>query len=66
MSSNILTREEKTLLTEAHVTVDGHKARIAGTHLEFAVVHNLETGASHEWSWTTVARIVANGGAFKS
>jgi hypothetical protein len=47
-------------------TLDGHPAYVFGYGLEFARVYDTETGASYEWAWETVERVLLKGGAFKS
>ncbi len=58
--------EERRRLCEAKVTLDGQPAVIAGVRCKFATVAQVPEGLSYEWSWDTVARIVARGGQFKS
>lgn len=53
-------------LTQMVVTLNGEKARIGGAKLPFAVVTQIKSGLSAEWSWEAVERIVSNGGDFKS
>lgn len=50
----------------ASVTLNGKRATISGAQNDYATVAAFpwEGGASGEWAWETVARIVANGGAF--
>jgi hypothetical protein len=57
---------ERQALCSERVTLDGKPAVIGGYRSAFASVTQLRTGTSFEWAWPTVARIVANGGAFKS
>lgn len=47
-------------------TLNGHRASVGGYRLPFARVADLETGLDCEFSWETVARVMARGGAFKS
>lgn len=61
-----LTEKQRYELADTPVTLNGEPAQIAGVKLPFARVRNLETGVSREWAWETVARIVANGGDFRS
>lgn len=61
-----MTRDERLTLCGAVVTLNGQRAKISGALRDFAVVTDHKTGLSAEWAWPTVARIVANGGAFKS
>ena len=61
-----LTEKQRYELADTPVTLNGEPAQIAGVKLPFAHVRNLETGLSREWAWETVARIVANGGDFRS
>jgi hypothetical protein len=53
-------------LCGARVTLNGEPAMISGASRDFANVTQLGTGLSCEWAWSTVARIVAKGGEFKS
>lgn len=57
---------ERRDLCDAEVTLDGKRAKISGYRNEFATVTALPGGPGYEWSWTSVAYIVARGGAFKS
>ena len=58
--------EERRELCQAAVTLNGRRACIGGAIRDFAMVRDAETGLSAEWAWPTVARIVANGGKFRS
>jgi len=53
-------------LCQARVTLNGHRAQIAGYNRPFAIVTDLTTGLGAEWAWITVARIVADNGEFHS
>ena len=53
-------------LCQAEVTLDGQKAVIVGARNRFATVRQHPSGLTAEWSWEAVARVVANGGHFKS
>jgi hypothetical protein len=46
-------------LCTANVTLNGHRAQVAGYNREFAVVTDLSNGLSAEWAWSTVDFIVA-------
>lgn len=51
------------------VTLDGKRAKIIGFENDFATVRTDTDSpwfASFEWSWDSVARIVASGGHFES
>lgn len=61
-----ITLDERRKLCDAHVTLNGNPAIVCGTHNDFATVATLPNGARYEYAWATVARIVANGGAFKA
>ena len=61
-----LTEDQRYDLANTPVTLNGEPAQIAGVKLPFAGVRNLKTGESYQWAWETVARIVANGGDFRS
>jgi hypothetical protein len=52
-------------LMAAVVTLNGRPATISGARQPFALVRD-DDGRSYEWSWSTVQRVVANGGDFKS
>ncbi len=64
-----MTFEEKTRLIETPVTLNGLPALISGRAEPFATVRTLTPAGKHhirgDWSWPTVARIVATGGNFK-
>ena len=53
-------------LCQKVVRLNGKPARISGWAHDFAMVTDLETGLSAEWSWEAVQRVVDNGGEFKS
>jgi hypothetical protein len=53
-------------LVLATVTLDGRKARVTGIRNDFATVTDSATGMRVEFAWSTVDRVVRNGGAFKS
>jgi hypothetical protein len=73
-SGNIATesrREVVALSKSEEVTLDGHKAVISGTNLDFAQVSTLPTNGKGphytvEFAWQSAARIILNGGVFKS
>ena len=56
-------REE---LIGREVTLNGEPAVISGRHLRFAMVRQIRTGLGAEWSWTAAARIVEEGGQFRT
>ena len=59
--------EDRQALVESDgITLDGQKAKITGYRNEFASVVMVSTGYRIEFAWETAARIVANGGAFRS
>lgn len=60
------TLEQRRALCEARVTLNGADARISGSRHEFATVRDTRTGLGCEWSWETVARIVASHSNFTS
>ena len=47
-------------------TLDGVQATISGTTLKFGWVSQWPRGLRVEYAWPTIARIMANGGEFKS
>jgi hypothetical protein len=53
-------------LCAAEVTLNGQQARITGARNAFATVVTLPDGPGYEYAWSTVARVVAAGGAFRS
>jgi len=57
---------DRQALCAVPVTLDGAPARVTGYRQPFARVARLGDGLSAEWSWQTVARIVARGGRFKT
>ena len=61
-----LTEDQRYDLANTPVTLHGEPAQIAGVKLPFAGVRNMKTGESYQWALETVARIVANGGDFRS
>lgn len=63
----VITLSERRALVETEgVTLDGKPAKISGYCNPFATVQEFTTGLHCDFAWPTVARIVANGGAFKS
>ena len=60
------TLSERYELIDAKVTLDGNRAKISGARNDFAMVRVIPSGLGCEFAWSTVARIVAKGGAFKS
>jgi hypothetical protein len=66
MQRPIVTIDQRYDLIAAVVTLDGKPAKISGALQPFATVALLPSGTATEFAWITVARIVANGGAFKS
>ena len=58
--------ERLTLCQTTGVTLDGEPASIVGYANDFATVAQRHTGLRVEFAWATVARVVANGAAFKS
>jgi len=61
-----MSQDERYELTQARVTLNGERAVICGARHDVATVRAISSGLGCEWAWPTVARIVANGGAFKS
>jgi hypothetical protein len=61
-----MTLAAKRELCAAEVTLNGRRPRITGARNAFAMVVTLPDGPGCEYAWSTVARIVADGGAFKS
>jgi hypothetical protein len=59
-------QDERRELVHADVTLDGIRAKITGYCRPYANVTAFPDGPSVEFAWSTVARVVANGGAFKS
>lgn len=62
-----VTQDPRWELCQAAVTLDGYPAKISGRYNPYASVwmlHDPET--SVDFSWDTVAAIVANGGKFRS
>lgn len=62
----VITYDRRCELIAEHVTLDGKPAIITGSKQRFATVAQLGSALKVEFAWATVARIVANGGAFKS
>jgi hypothetical protein len=48
------------------VTLDGEPAMVCGYRNDFATVCQLRGPLRLEWAWETVARIISNGGDFRS
>ena len=62
-----LTTEQKYDLVATPVTLDGKKAAIRGALNAYATVVAVDrSGAAAQFSWSAVARVVANGGRFMS
>lgn len=66
MSGRLSHEDRLALCQERAVTLDGHPAVISGARERFASVRTLTGGYGTEWAWSTVARVVANGGDFRS
>ena len=47
-------------------TIDGKPATVTGRQLDFGIVAELPHGLRVEFAWPTIARIMDNGGRFKS
>lgn len=62
----IVTLERKQQLCNEEVFLDGKPAKIVGWKNDFAKVVDQQTGVGYEWAWSTVDRIVQNGGLFRS
>lgn len=58
------TYEDRRNLGDIRVTLDGKPARITGFRLQFAWIQSNDDTV--EFCWKTVARVVANGGNFRS
>lgn len=55
------------LVETRNVTLNGRRAIIAGWRNAFATVRTLDSdGPQCEFAWETVARVVENGGQFRS
>jgi hypothetical protein len=61
-----MTYDERYALCGGGVTLNGQPATVTGAQHAFAMVRDVRSGLGCEWAWETVARIRANGGAFKS
>jgi hypothetical protein len=57
---------QRAALCHEDVTLNGQPATIAGCRNPYATVAQLPSGLALEWSWETVARIVAAGGDFRA
>jgi hypothetical protein len=64
--TTILTLTQKYDLIAAVVTLDGKPAKVSGALQPFATVAQLPSGNAVEFAWSTVARIVAKDGSFRS
>jgi hypothetical protein len=64
-----MTDAEKARLVATPVTLNGYPAAITGRGMPWARITTLASAGKHhigaDWSWPAVARIVADGGAFK-
>ena len=63
------TEEKRTLavIADGVATLNGERAVVSGTRHEFATVTQVKTGLSAEWSWPSVAHVLAHkNGAFQS
>jgi hypothetical protein len=64
-----MTQQDKQLLVnKARIngcTLNGKRAIVSGVRNNFATVW-VQGGASFDWSWNAVERILNNGGNFKS
>jgi hypothetical protein len=49
-----------------HCTLDGKDATICGRRLEAGIVAELPSGNRVEYAWPTIARVMADGGEFRS
>lgn len=70
-SGTIKHEDRETVRDAAHalgITLDGRRATLTGTGLDFAQVSTLGKGPSYtiEWAWQSAARIILGGGRFKS
>ena len=59
-------REIKDRANAIGITLDGAPATVVGIQEPFAIVYSAEKPQGFEWSWPTVARIVAGNGQFWS
>jgi hypothetical protein len=62
----ITLEDRRTLVATKGATLNGNPAIISGTQNAFATVTDKTTRLGCEFAWATVARIVANGGEFRS
>lgn len=64
------TRREDVLVadyfTASECTLDGERAKVTGRFKRHAMIVSLESSKAAEFSWSAVARIMANGRLFKS
>jgi hypothetical protein len=66
ITSTLTLDERRELCRAANVTLDGKQAKICGARGLFATVAVVPDGPSHDFAWSVVARIVADGGEFRS
>lgn len=66
MSAAHVDTERRRELCAERVTLNGRPAIVGGVRKDHATVTALDNGESYAWAWPTVARIVGNGGAFRS
>jgi hypothetical protein len=57
---------DRVALCDVPVTLDGEPAMVCGYRNDFATVCQLRGPLRLEWAWETVARIISNGGDFRS
>ena len=58
--------EQRRILAQQLVVLDGRPAQIVGVRREFALVVTLDGSGSAEWSWQSAARICNAGGEFRT
>ena len=58
--------DERRALLTSPITLNGERATLSGIENPFATVTQRGSGMSCKWDWSTVARVVASGGGFKS
>lgn len=61
-----ISMDERHRLCATAVTLDGKPANISGASDRYATVRQIPDGFGWHWTWDATARIVANGGDFRS
>lgn len=66
MTDTAVIEQDGRLFVGMDCTLDGKQATIIGRRLEAGIVAELPHGLRVEFAWPTIARVMAQGGEFKS